>query len=155
MTNPKVFALITALLASRASAAPTTPPIALGEVTFGPPNCGDAVVQNINTSNCATAVSQMLAANCANGLCTIAAPTDGAQLSAIQATVGACSVFVSASGTGGRAVTFEEDAVQAAFPGFISKCVAPGNEGGDGNPMLPATDGILRLGFDNGVVGGG
>lgn len=148
------FHLMAAMLACRAKAQSSTP-IALGEVTFGTPDCGDGPSQGIDVDNCATAVSQMLAANCDNGVCSIAAPTDGAQASDIQAIVGSCGVIVAAFGTGGRAVTFDEDAVQNAFPGFISTCVNPSNLSGDGDPMLDATDGILRLVFFNGVEGGG
>lgn len=146
--------LIAALLSAHIGAQSSTP-LALGEVTFGSPMCGDGATQSINTNDCATAVTQLLAAHCANGLCSIAAPSPISQGAEIELTVGTCRVSVAAFNTGDRAVTFEEDAVQKAFPGFIETCTTAGEFTGPGDPLLHATDGILELEFDNGVSGGG
>jgi hypothetical protein len=147
-----VIALAAGMLISTTSAAvafrATT--VALGEVKFGTPSCGDANRQNISTSDCATAISEMLAANCVNGLCTVPAAAPEASESIIEQTFGACQVFVGVF-VGGSAATFTEDAVQAAFPTFISECIAPTNKAGFGNPILQSTDGRLRLGFSNGI----
>ncbi|KAM0263542.1 hypothetical protein ACHAQJ_001161 [Trichoderma viride] len=148
MKAQAAVALAVGLLAHTAAAQAT----ALGELTFGTPQCGDGSLDGISAADCTTAVSQLLAAHCSAGVCSLPAATDGAQESVITELVGTCEVFVGAFASG-KAVTFNEDSVQSAFPGFISNCVATTD--GFGDPILLATDGVIRIGFSNGEGGGG
>jgi hypothetical protein len=142
-------ALVAGLLAHATTAQST---MSLGELTFGTPQCGDGGLDGINAADCTTAVSQLLAAHCSAGVCSLPAATGGAQESAVSELVGKCEVIIGAFASG-KAVTFNQDSVQSAFPGFISTCVA--TSGGVGDPRLLATDGIVQLVFSNGIQGGG
>ncbi|KAL6872877.1 hypothetical protein J3F83DRAFT_713347 [Trichoderma novae-zelandiae] len=142
----------TVLLASLLGTAAAQQTTALGAVTFDAPQCGDGKNSGISAADCSAAIPELLSAHCAGGVCAIPAATQGAQESAISVTVGRCEVIVGAF-AGGDAVTFDEQPVQDAFPGFISECLAA--SGGFGNPLLISSDGVLRLVISNGVSGGG
>jgi hypothetical protein len=141
-------ALVAGLFAYTTAAQSTQ---ALGDLTFAAPQCDDGA-SGANLADCNTALPQLLAANCAGGVCSIPAATQGAQESAISQLVGQCEVFIGAF-AGGDAVTFSQDSVESAFPTFISECF--GKTGGVGSPLQLTTDGIIRLGFFNGISGGG
>ncbi|RFU80452.1 hypothetical protein TARUN_1745 [Trichoderma arundinaceum] len=149
MRAQAAFALVAGLLTRTSTAQTTT---SLGELTFGAPQCGDGGLDDINATDCSTAVSQLLAAHCSAGVCSISAATGGAQESVISELVGKCEVIIGAFASG-SAVTFSEDSVHNAFPNFITECVA--TSGGFGNPLLLATDGVIRLVLTNGIQGGG
>lgn len=142
------IALVAGLLA-HTSATQTT---SLGELTFGAPQCGDGKLEGINAADCNTAIPQLLSAHCSGGVCSIPAATGGAQESTISVLVGKCEVIIGAFASG-DAVTFSEDSVQNAFPGFISDCLATSR--GFGSPLLITTDGVIRLVLSNGEIGGG
>ncbi|KAL7792069.1 hypothetical protein V8C37DRAFT_381488 [Trichoderma ceciliae] len=148
MRAQAAIALVAGLLAQTA-AAQSTP---LGDLTFRAPQCGDGILEGINAADCNTAVSQLLAENCSAGVCSIPAATQGAQASVISVLVGRCEASVAAFASG-KAVTVSESSLQNAFPGFITKCLAPSS--GFGNPMLLTTDGVIRLVLSNGIQGGG
>lgn len=141
-------ALVAGLFAYTTAAQST---VALDELTFAAPQCGDGG-SGANLANCNTAVSQLLAANCSGGVCSIPAAAPDAAESLISQLVGHCEVFIGAFANG-DAVTFSQDSVESAFPTFISKCF--GHTGGFGNPLQLTTDGVIRLGFFNGIQGGG
>ncbi|KAL7933046.1 hypothetical protein V8C35DRAFT_306119 [Trichoderma chlorosporum] len=149
MKAQAAIALIAGLLANTAFAS-----TALGELTFNAPECGDGKNNNINGDDCTAAVTQLLSQNCSGGVCSIPAATGGAQEAIISALVGECEAIVGAFANG-QAVTFSQDSVQKAFPGFISECLSTSSSGDDGNPILTATDGVIRLVISNGIVGGG
>ncbi|PTB66818.1 hypothetical protein BBK36DRAFT_1116968 [Trichoderma citrinoviride] len=148
MKAPAAIALLASLLGTTAAQQTTS----LGSVTFNAPQCGDGKNSGVNAADCNTAIPELLSAHCSNGVCSIPPPTQGAQESAISVLVGHCEVFIGAFANG-NAVTFDEQSVQDAFPGFISDCLA--TSGGFGSPLLISTDGVLRLGISNGESGGG
>lgn len=141
-------ALVVGLFAYTTTAQST---LALGELTFAAPQCGDGG-DGANAADCNTAISQLLAANCSGGVCSVPAAAPDAQESVISQLVGHCEVFIGAFASG-DAVTFNQDSVENAFPAFISKCF--GNGAGFGSPLQLTTDGVIRLGFFNGIQGGG
>ncbi|KAL7911762.1 hypothetical protein GGI35DRAFT_298023 [Trichoderma velutinum] len=147
MKAQATIALAAGLLANAVTAQTS-----LGELSFGAPQCGDGKTEGINAADCNTAVAQLLGAHCSGGVCSIPAATGGAQESTISAFVGRCEVFIGAFADE-KAVTFNEDSVQQAFPGFISECLAASP--GFGSPILVSTDGVIRLVISNGVSGGG
>lgn len=125
--------------------------VALGDLTFAAPECDDGG-SGANLADCNTAIPQLLAANCSGGVCSIPAAEDGAQESVISQLVGQCEVFIGAFANG-DAVTFSQESVESAFPTFINQCF--GHTGGFGNPLQLTTDGVIRIGFSNGIQGGG
>ncbi|KAH0526735.1 hypothetical protein TsFJ059_010021 [Trichoderma semiorbis] len=147
MKAQATIALVAGLLANAVTAQTS-----LGKLSFGAPQCGDGKLSGINAADCNTAVAQLLGAHCSGGVCSIPAATGGASESAISALVGKCEAFIGAFADG-KAVTFNEDSVQQAFPGFISQCLA--TSGGFGSPILISTDGVIRLVISNGESGGG
>ncbi|KAH8123682.1 hypothetical protein FP744_10005791 [Trichoderma asperellum] len=141
-------ALVAGLLAYTTAAQST---LALGELTFAAPQCSDGG-SGVNVSDCSTAISQLLAANCTGGVCRIPAAAPDSAESTISQLVGKCEVAIGAFANG-DAVTFNQDSVETAFPAFINECF--GHTGGFGAPLQLTTDGILRLIFFNGIIGGG
>lgn len=143
------FALVAGLLAHTAVAQPAT---SLGELTFGQPQCGDSSLQGISASDCSTAITQLLAENCSGGVCSLPAPTDGAQVADASVLVGRCEVLLASFAR--KPVTFNEDSVQSAFPSFIAECLS-GPAESPGDASLSDTNGDIHLIFFNGVSGGG
>lgn len=141
-------ALVAGLFAYTTAAQST---VALGDLTFAAPECDDGA-SGANLADCNTAIPQLLAAHCSGGVCSIPAAEDGAQESVISQLVGQCEVFIGAFANG-DAVTFNQESVESAFPTFINQCF--GHTGGFGNPLQITTDGVIRLGFFNGIQGGG
>lgn len=142
-------AVLVAGLFAYTTAAQST--VALGDLTFAAPQCDDGG-SGANLADCNTAIPQLLAANCSGGVCHIPAAEDGAQESLISQLVGQCEVFIGAFANG-DAVTFSQQSVENAFPTFINQCF--GHSGGFGSPLQLTTDGIIRIGFFNGIQGGG
>ncbi|KAL7942551.1 hypothetical protein V8C42DRAFT_331326 [Trichoderma barbatum] len=147
MKAQAAVALVAGLLSNTAIAQTS-----LGDLSFGAPQCGSGKLNTIDAADCNTAIPQLLAAHCSGGVCSIPAATGGASESAISVLVGRCEVFIGAFADG-KAVTFNEDSVQQAFPGFISQCL--GTSGGFGSPILISNDGVIRLVISNGQTGGG
>ncbi|KAL7924425.1 hypothetical protein ACQKWADRAFT_286701 [Trichoderma austrokoningii] len=142
-------AALVAGLFAYTTAAQTT--VALGDLTFAAPQCDDGG-DGASLADCNTALPQLLATNCSGGVCSIPAAEDNAQESIITQLVGHCEVFIGAFANG-DAVTFSQSSVESAFPAFINECF--GHPDGVGNPLQFATDEIIRIGFSNGIQGGG
>lgn len=151
----KAFAItmVATNMLAAVSGAATPSPVALGNVEFGTPQCGNGNEHNINTDDCAAALSAVLAAHCDDGICKLPAAEPQASASGVSQTIGACEVFIQVF-VGGEPATFQESSIQAEFPKFVSKCTGPSNRPGFGNPILRSTDGRLTLLFSNGVAGG-
>ncbi|KAJ9617115.1 hypothetical protein H2200_000836 [Cladophialophora chaetospira] len=147
MKTAQAILLAAGILAPIASAAATAGTTNLGNVSFGSPACG-TFVASVLTSDCDKAVTQILAAHCTGGVCSIPA-SPGAQESAINQASGTCQVLIGAFVNGGAA-TFNEGPVQSAFPGFISTCnqASENEKGSDGSSFLDSTgSSTLRLVF--------
>jgi len=150
----KTLAIAALMGASNTAAASiarqTTTTIALGEVQFGTPFCGDAQLQNISTTDCSTALSQLFAANCVNGLCSAPASGPEGDASELTVTVGRCEIIIDLF-VGGAASTFDQDSVQNEYATFIPLCVNPDQLVNNGNPVTTSTDGRMRILFSNGI----
>jgi hypothetical protein len=139
--------------APAATSAPPTPPN-LGSVTFGTPVCSNTFSGGgnlINTTDCLTAVNQMLDAACTSASCSIP-PVSDAQSADIKQFVGTCQVLVA---VGANGAIFSEAPIQAAFPPFIEECTQPGSGDTNGSPGLTSTNGDLKLVFTTSQGGGG
>ncbi|KAK4450348.1 hypothetical protein QBC34DRAFT_461864 [Podospora aff. communis PSN243] len=154
MHSTSLVTISTALLTGTSAAMTLSPRAStvtvLGNVQFATPFCGDASEKPISTSDCTSALAQLFAANCANGLCSVPAVDGPGAESLLTATVGACEVFIGIF-VGGGPATFEQASVQAEFPAFIDECVSPAAGMNNGNAIVRSTDGRMTLLFSDGV----
>lgn len=129
----------------------------LGNLTFGSPQCGSDFshpLSGFNPSDCLTALNQMLADNCASGLCTIPPSNPPVTLSTGVIVTGGsflfldvltCQIIMLFDNDNGA--TFNETPVLDAFTAFIDQCTTtPGNT--SGLPIVSATNAEVSLNFE-------